>query len=250
MTVSSELLTVKWEKLPADYVLADDPVDNIAQPMLAAALTESLAGAGRLSETTVTTTNYGICATVNDKIVVKAPDWSFIARLTVPREDVERSYTPHLQGEVPVIVMEFLSETVGDEFSMQRTYPPGKWFFYERILKVPNYAIFEPKSGGLEVYHLDANGIYQPQLMNEDLRYWIPEMNLFLGVWQGEREQRSGYWLRWWDESGALLLWSSERIEQERQRAEIERQRAEAERQRSQRLEERLKSLGIDPNTL
>lgn len=69
-------------------------------------------------------------------------------------------------------------------------------------------------------------------------------------------------WLRWWDTEGNLLLWSSERAEQERQRAEQERQRAEQERQRAeqerQRAEQesqradilaaRLRELGIDPN--
>ena len=42
---------VAWEKLPEDFVLPDDPVDNIKQPPLAAALTESLTLAGLLSET-------------------------------------------------------------------------------------------------------------------------------------------------------------------------------------------------------
>ncbi|NJL02316.1 MAG: Uma2 family endonuclease, partial [Spirulinaceae cyanobacterium SM2_1_0] len=32
-------LKVTWQKLPDDYVLPDDPVDNINQPPLAAALT-------------------------------------------------------------------------------------------------------------------------------------------------------------------------------------------------------------------
>lgn len=253
---------VTWEKLPADYVLPDDPVDNITQPMLAMALTDSLAQAGKLSETTLTPTNYGICATIDAKIVVKAPDWSFVPQITVSRSEVERSYTPNLQGSIPVIVMEFLSHTDGEEYSIKPSYPPGKWYFYERILQVPNYVIFEPESGDMEIYRLDENGIYRPELMDENGRYWIPEMQLFLGVWQGERENRSGYWLRWWSESGQLLLWGTEsvtaereqtelerqRAEQERQRAEQERQRAEQERQRSQRLAEKLRELGVDPD--
>ncbi|GET43709.1 hypothetical protein MiSe_85340 [Microseira wollei NIES-4236] len=38
-------------------------------------------------------------------------------------------------------------------------------------------------------------------------------MNLFLGIWQGTRENPTGYWLRWWDENGFLLLWGTERAE-------------------------------------
>lgn len=34
--------TISWTLLPTDYVLPDDPVENIQQPFLAAALTEAL----------------------------------------------------------------------------------------------------------------------------------------------------------------------------------------------------------------
>lgn len=65
-------------------------------------------------------------------------------------------------------------------------------------------------------------------------------MNLFLGLWQGTRENRTGYWLRWWDENGELLLWGLELTARERQRAEEERQRAE-------RLAQQLRAAGIEP---
>ncbi len=213
MLASTANYEITWEKLPDDFVLDDEPVDNINQPSLAAALTESLEIAGKLPANALTTTNYGICATVNQKMVVKAPDWAYVPSIRVPREEIKRSYTPQLQGDIPVIVMEFLSDTEGGEYSSKPTYPPGKWFFYEQVLEVPNYVIFEPEKGELEVYHLDDSGQYQ--LLNPDAnnRYWIAQMRLFLGVWQGTRENRTGYWLRWWNENGQLLLWGSERSE-------------------------------------
>lgn len=55
--------TITWEPLPDDFVLDDHPVDNINQPALAAALTESLELAGRLPPQALTMTNYGLCAT-------------------------------------------------------------------------------------------------------------------------------------------------------------------------------------------
>ena len=243
-----------WEKLPDDFVLPDDPVDNINQPTLAAALTDSLENAGKLADNTLTTTNYGICTKINDKFVVKAPDWSYIANITVPRAEVNRSYTPQLQGDVPAIVMEFLSDTDGNEYSNKPTYPPGKWFFYEKILKVPNYVIFEPVQGLIELYQLNESGEYQLQAANEEGRYWISSLNLYLGVWEGIRENRMGYWLRWWTEQGELLLWGSELALQERQRANAEHQRANAEHQRAnaeyqraERLAAILREQGIDP---
>lgn len=250
MTIApSTTYQVKWEKLPESFVLDDDPVDNIHQPALAAALTESLELANRLPVNALTLTNYGICATLNQQIVVKTPDWGYVAAVRVPRTEIYRSYTPNLQGDIPAIVMEFVSDEEGKEYSVKPTYPPGKWFFYEQILRVPNYVIFEPNTGILEAYRLDISGHYQLHQPNADDRIWIPELNLFLGTWQGSRENRMGYWLRWWDAEGELLSWGSELIANERQRAEAEHQRAEAERQRVERLAAQLRAAGIEPNT-
>jgi Uma2 family endonuclease len=247
MTTLIQDYQITWEKLPDDYKLPDDPVDNINQPALAAALTESLQLAGKIANTALTTTNYGICATLNDNIVVKAPDWALIPQINVPREEVTRSYTPQIQGDLPVIVMEFVSNTEGTEYSIKPTYPPGKWFFYERILKVPNYIIFDPESGNIEVYGLYDTKQYIVREPDENQRYWIAEIKLYLGVWQGTHDNRTGNWLRWWDEQGNLLLWGTELVEQERQRAEQERQRAEQERQRAERLLAQLRAAGIEP---
>ncbi|WP_375513358.1 Uma2 family endonuclease [uncultured Nostoc sp.] len=233
MTTLTQDYQITWEKLPDDYKLPDDPVDNINQPALAAALTESLQLAGKISVNALTPTNYGICATLNARMVIKAPDWAYIPNIHVEREEVKRSYTPQLQGEIPVIVMEFISDTQETEYSIKSTYPPGKWFFYERILKVPNYIIFEPDSGSIEMYRLDNTEQYILQEADQNQRYWIAEMNLYLGVWQGTRENRTGKWLRWWDEQGNLLPWGTELAEQERQRAE--------------RLAAQLRAAGIEP---
>ncbi len=268
MLATAPTYKITWEKLPDDFLLPNDPVDNINQPALAAALTESLQLAGKLPETALTPTNYGICATINGKIVVKAPDWAYIPHINVARSQVVRSYTPRLQGEIPALVLEFLSDTDGGEYSVKETYPPGKFFYYEQILQLPNYGIFDLETGILELYRLGESRRYRLEPANAQGRFWIPEMQLFLGVWQGNRENRQGNWLRWWDEEGNLLLWGTEQIEQERQRteqerqqaeqerqraeqerqrAEQERQRAEQERQRAERLAAQLRAAGIEP---
>jgi len=234
MLASTANYDITWEKLPDDFVLNDEPVDNINQPSLAAALSESLEIAGKLPVSALMTTNYGICATVNQKIVVKAPDWAYVPFIRVPREEVKRSYTPQLQGDIPTIVMEFLSDSEGGEYSSKPTYPPGKWFFYERVLQVPHYVIFEPDTGELEVYQLDDSGRYQLQTPDANNRYWIAQMHLFLGPWHGTRENRAGYWLRWWDQKGDLLLWGAEQAQQLAERSE--------------RLAAQLRAAGIEPD--
>lgn len=227
---------VSWEKLPDDYPLPDDPVENTSQPILAATLRESLELIGFLTPNRLVASNLGICATVNGKTVVKAPDWFYVPNV-VPLEPPRsrRSYTPRIEGDVPAIVMEFLSETDCGEYSARPFYPYGKLWFYERILQVPLYAIFEPDGGTLEMRQL-VEEAYQVQQPDENDRYWIASMNLYIGVWHGTKADRTGYWLRWWDESGNLLLWGAERLEQERQRME--------------RLESYLRSQGIDPNQI
>lgn len=262
---------VRWEKLPDDFVLPDDPVDNNLQPLLAAALRESLELAGLILEASLIATNFGICATVDDKTVVKAPDWVYIPKVEPLRDGViRRSYTPNTEGDRPLIVMEFISETEGGEYSINPYYPYGKWFFYEQILRVPLYVIFHPKAGRLDVYRL-VDGKYLEQPAGEDGRIWLEEMGLFLGKWEGKKAEMTTIWLRWWDQAGNLLLWGQEsldlgrqqleeekqRVEEEKQRADQEKQRAEQEEQRAEKAEQiqaklaaKLQELGINPDDL
>lgn len=261
MVTTFRPLNITWELLPDDYILPDDPVDNRTQPALASALNEILSTAHRIPEMAITGTNYGICATVNGKLVIKAPDWFYIPQVTVPKDVINRSYTPRLQGDTPTVVMEFISHTEGGEYSTKPTYPPGKWFFYEQVLQVPHYIIFEPDTPRLEVYRLER-GRYDLREDGEEGRYWIPELNLALGVWEGTWQERTGYWLRWWDEGGNLLLFGSELAAQAQQRAEAAQREAEAaqreaeaaqreaeaERRKTEQLLAQLRAAGLEPD--
>ena len=239
LCVSKPLPPITWEKLPADFPQPDDPVDNTLQPLLAAALRECLELAGLIVESALIATNFGLCATVGDKTIVKAPDWVYVRSVSpLPEGSIRRSYTPHVEGELPTLVIEFISETEGGEYSINPHFPYGKWYFYERILQVPLYGIFHPKTGELDLYRL-VNGQYEQQIADHNQRYWIEEMDLFLGVWWGQKAEMKAFWLRWWNQAETLLLWGSEQIDQERQRAEQERQRAEQERQRAEQERQR-----------
>ena len=194
---SPPLPPIAWEKLPADFILPDDPVESTLQPLLAAALRESLELAGLIFASSLIASSFGLCSQVGDKTVVKAPDWVYIkAAHPIPEGEIRRSYTPHLEGDVPAIVMEFISETEGGEYSINPRYPYGKWYFYERILQVPVYVIFHPKVGELDVYRLIEDE-YQQQLADENNHHWIEELGLFLGVWQGKKAEQTAFWLRW-----------------------------------------------------
>jgi Uma2 family endonuclease len=243
--------TIDWEALPANFVLPDDPVENIQQPILAAALTDALGTAGYIQPQMLIVSNFGLVAVVNKKIVVKAPDWLYVPQVYPVREGiVRRSYTPHLEGSPVAVVMEFLSDTEGSELSMRSTPPYGKLYFYEQILRVPTYVTYDPYEANLEVRCLQSHGHYVLQIPNDQGQIWIPELKLALGLWRGERLQHTMDWLRWYDRQGNLLPWSTELAQQQYQRAEQEAQRAEQERQRADLLAAKLRELGIDPDSL
>jgi hypothetical protein len=233
--------TVTWESLPADYILPDDPVENIHQPRLAAALTDALGQAGRIDPAMLIASNFALVATVDGQRVVKAPDWLYVPRVE-PAIDVEirRSYTPYLEGDGVSVVMEFLSDTDCGELSTRSSYPYGKLYVYERIFQVPIYVTYEPRTLTLEVRFLGTDGRYS--IAEPCDRYWLPELNLFLGVWKGARLGQDTHWLRWWDAAGQLLTWGAEDAEQERQRAEQERQRADREQQQVEQQRQRADS--------
>lgn len=227
--------SITWELLPEDFILPDDPVENIQQPTLAAALTDALGASELIRPQSLIASNFGIVATIDQKTVVKAPDWLYVPQVyPLPDGVIRRSYTPLLEGEPVAVVMEFLSDNDAGEYSVRPTFPYGKLFFYENILRVPTYIIFDPYRLSLEVRRLQGSNEYVLQTPSEEGRYWIPELDLFLGHWHGSRLGTTTHWLRWWDASGNLLPWSSDQAVQERQRAE--------------RLAAKLRELGIDPD--
>ncbi|WP_442933181.1 Uma2 family endonuclease [Microcoleus sp. herbarium12] len=222
--------------MPEPFILEERPAPNIDQPLLAAALREILEIAGLILKGILVAPNMAICGTMDSQTVMKAPDLFYVRNVQpLPAPEVRRIYTPNLEvkEEIPAIVMEFLGATQGDEYSAKPTFPPGKFFFYEQILRVPIYGIFEPAAGLLEVYRLNSSGRYEVEPPDANNRYWIAGVGLFLGVWYGTKAERTGYWLRWWDESGQMLLWGAEMVERERQRAD--------------RLSAQLRAAGIEP---
>jgi len=249
-TLSSSSPKITWPLLPDDFILPDDPVENQDHPTLAAALTDAIAARPDRCTDALITSNFALCAGIGDRTICKAPDWMYV-RPVNPSPQPRRSYTPHTEGAVPLVVMEFISATEGGEYSMESGRKIGKWFFYERVIQVPYYVIFEPQAGEMEVYNLQGS-LYRKMEANEQGRYWIEGLDLFLGVWQGKHLLRTGYWLCWWDREGERLLWQEERASQAEERASQAEERASQaeialaqERQRKQQLLDRLQAAGL-----
>ena len=187
----------------------------------------------------------------------EAPDWFYVPNVPPLLLDgeIRRSYVFWREFTPPLIALEFASgngdperdKTPLSAVRAKKGQKPGKFWVYEKIIRIPYYGIYEITSGKLEVYHL-TDFSYSPVEPNQRGHYPIPLMGVELGLWRGTYQQQEQLWLRWWDTDGKLLLIGSERAELEKQRAEKEKQRATAAEERAARLAERLRAAGLDPD--
>lgn len=74
--------TVTWDSLPDTYVLPDDPVENIQQPRLAAGLLDVLGNNDLIPPNNLIASNFALVATINQKTIVKDPDWLYVPRVS------------------------------------------------------------------------------------------------------------------------------------------------------------------------
>ncbi len=128
----------------------------------------------------------------------------------------------------PDFVIELASESTA-KFDLTK-----KKAIYERILKTPEYVVYDPATEELRGWRL-RSGHYTPVGLNPQGRLWSEELELWLGVsdyaFPGQTE--SVKVLRFFDATGAVLPTpreaATQRAEFEAQRAELETQRATAE---------------------
>jgi Uma2 family endonuclease len=189
----------------------------------------------------------------------ESPDWFYVPRVPARVDgQIRRSYVLWREFITPTIVLEFASGNGSEERDSTplsrsvegETIRPGKFWVYEQVMRIPYYGIYEITNGNLEVYHL-VDTTYERMTPNDRGHYFIPPMQVELGLWRGSYSSHADeLWLRWWDESGNLLLTGHEEAEVQRERANIAEERAnvaqqqaEQEQQKRSQLTERLKSL-------
>ncbi len=176
----------------------------------------------------------------------KRPDWYMV--LGVPRateqELLRLSYLIWQEGVSPFLVVELLSpgtesEDLGKKLR-EINQPPTKWQVYEQILRIPYYVVYDRYENNLRAFKIF--GTHYEAIAISENRFWLDEVGLGLGLWQGVYQGALGLWLRWYDKSGWLLTLA--------EKAEAERQKAETEKQRADRLAAYLRSQGLDPDNL
>jgi Uma2 family endonuclease len=181
----------------------------------------------------------------------KRPDWFAVVGTThyyKHSQDTRRSYVIWDEPVTPFIVVELLSPSTAAEdlgrTKAKENHPPPKWEVYERIAKIPYYAIFDGHTDKLQLFHLALQGYREVSL--SDNRFWFKELKLGLGLWKGVYDETNRYWLRWYDAAGNWIpnkdektTYQTQLTEQERQRAEQADQRAEQADQRAEQADQR-----------
>jgi len=149
-------------------------------------------------------------------------------------EDLRLSYAIWEEKQIPIFTLEIISETYGGEFTTKKAK-------YAKI-GILYYAVYNPRrrrKPRLEVYRL-VDGAYDLLPGNP---VWLPEINLGIGREEGTYQGLTREWLYWYDSLGQRFLTPEERALQEQQL------RLKAE-ERAQRLAQRLRELGVDPDSL
>ena len=231
------------ETLPTMYDLpSEDPNEpglpdefHALQPQL---LSATLSLSGYRDDNFFTGMDLNLYYDIRHPLWHKRPDW-FLS-LGVPRlydhRDMRLSYVIWQEGVSPTVVVELLSpgteaEDLGQR-SRQPDQPPGKWQVYQDILRVPYYFLFDRYDNQFRAFVLNK-GVYEPQTI-ENQKFWVPALNLGLGVWQGHYQGIHRSWLRWYDTNEQWVPTPQEAFERERQQAQQERQRAEQEQQQAE----------------
>ena len=244
-----------WETMPTMYDLpSEDPEEpglpdefHDFQPQL---LRETCKSPSYSREEMFIGTDLNLYYDGRHTLWYKRPDWFLVLGVTPAQQQQEMRWSYVVWQEViaPFLVVELLSQGTEAEDLGQTlraaNKPPTKWQAYEQYLRIPYYVVFDRRENLLRVFQLTGTR-YQAVGLSEP-KFWFPELNLGLGVWQGAYQGTEGLWLRWYDADGTWAATPEERAEQESQRAEQESQRADKERLRAERLAEKLRSLGVD----
>jgi Uma2 family endonuclease len=135
-------------------------------------------------------------------------------------ENLRLSYAIWEEEQVPILALEIVSQTYRGEYSSKKDKYASLGVLY--------YVVYNPgrrRKARFELYKL-VNGEYELLAGNP---VWLPEVGLGIGVERGTYQSISREWLYWYNEQGKRLLTPEERADK---------------------LAEKLRDLGVDPDSL
>jgi Uma2 family endonuclease len=217
----------------------DTPVDNFASEKQQRLSVGSLYSS-RQNQTFLAAANVGIYHTDGEPPIV--PDIFLSLDVEVPQnwwEKQNRCYMVWRFGKPPEVAIEIVSNKEGNEL--------GKKLEIYEHMRVSYYIVYDPTQQlgqRLRIYELRGRCYF------ETTETWLEQVGLGLTLWEGEFEGRQDIWLRWCYKDGNILLTGDERASEAEQRTSEAEQRAQEAEQRAQLLAERLRTMGVDPNSL
>lgn len=230
----------------SNLVIEDDrPVDNIFSAKLQRLLVEILYTSWG-KRNFFADANVGVFFALKQPPLV--PDMFLAVDVENPpnlHEQKHRTYLVWEFGKSPDVVVEIVSNRKGHELD-------SKLRDYARI-GVTYYVVFDPleKLGTKLLYiYVLREGHYEELAAASGGRFWLPQVELGLQVWQGSYEGTDNIWLRWCDRTGNLLPTGAEqkhqaqqKLEQEKQKIKQARQKIKQEKQRADQAEARAAEL-------
>ncbi|MBW4473889.1 MAG: Uma2 family endonuclease [Stenomitos rutilans HA7619-LM2] len=250
--------------LPTMYDLpSEDPEEpglpdefHDLQPQL---LSRTLSLTGYSRENCFTASDLNLYYNVRHPLWHKRPDWFLV--VDVPRlyeqRDLRRSYVLWQEGNPPTVVVEFLSpgteaEDLGrfydgtvdgseseattsvssavasnEDNEATKAKPPGKFEVYETRLRVPHYFVYNRFTQRLRYFKLEGGQYGEQTLSSEPPLVWLTDLEIGLGIWQGEFEGVTAAWLRWCDQDGHWLLTDTEQERQAKEQERLTREQAQ-----------------------
>ncbi|MBD2627053.1 Uma2 family endonuclease [Trichormus variabilis] len=142
-------------------------------------------------------------------------------------EELRPSYVLWDENVVPILVLEVVSPNYRKEYSIKLDEYAALGVLYYVI-----YSSRRRRQPRLEVHKL-VNGRYELQ---ESSPVWLPEIGLGIGCERGNYGGITREWLYWYDESGRRYLTPQEQIHEVQNHV--------------LKLEDKLRELGIDPESL
>ncbi|QSJ15543.1 Uma2 family endonuclease [Nostoc sp. UHCC 0702] len=155
-------------------------------------------------------------------------------------ENLRPSYVLWEEKKLPILVLEVVSQIDRGEYSTKKAEYAKLGFLYYVV-----YNPFRCDKPRLEVYKL-VNNAYE---LHDGDRVWLPEIGLAIGIERGTYLGISREWMYWYNQQGQRFLTPEEQMKQAQQQALQAQQVLQAQRE-TQLLRERLRSLGIDPDSL
>jgi Uma2 family endonuclease len=153
----------------------------------------------------------------------KRPDWFLVLGVAASKSLAESrlSYVMWQELVTPFLMVELLSpgieaEDLGQTLRVADK-PPTKWQVYEQVLQVPYYAVFDRYSNLFRMFCLQQGRYVEQAITGQG--FWLPEIDLGLGVWVGSYQGMVGQWLRWFDQNGDWISTNQEKLLQSEEKA-------------------------------